>query len=172
MLNFAKVRGFNTIFFQIYRSGQLLFAMDQLQFFVTSSHSQGIRFFFALYLTNSSQQLPNSVYSEGEDGISLDMSSLSAAVQTEYLASLRMNYHSGLIAVTTANFTTTLNPDLLVLETYGVQGQVFVRHGIIASVGVFATADRTDYDQQFQYALGNSDGVMVFDYAGLLKHGY
>jgi len=39
-------------------------------------------------------------------------------------------------------------------------------------VGVFATASKADYEQQFQYALNNSDGVMVFDYAGLVKSGY
>jgi len=48
----------------------------------------------------------------------------------------------------------------------------YIHHGIIASVGVFTTSSRQDYDQQFQYALSNSDGVMVFDYAGLLKAGY
>ena len=65
-----------------------------------------------------------------------------------------------------------LKPDLMVLETYGPSLQQYARHGIIASVGVFATSSRADYQQQFSYALDNSDGVMVFDYAGLLKSGY
>jgi len=60
----------------------------------------------------------------------------------------------------------------LVLETYGQVFQQYIRHGIIASVGVFATSSMTDYQSQFQYALSNSDGVMVFDYAGLFKSGY
>jgi hypothetical protein len=29
-----------------------------------------------------------------------------------------------------------------------------------------------DYQSQFQYALQNSDGVMVFDYAALSRAGY
>jgi hypothetical protein len=43
---------------------------------------------------------------------------------------------------------------------------------MIASVGVFTTSTLQQYDQEFQYALSNSDGVMVFDYAGLVKAGY
>ena len=65
-----------------------------------------------------------------------------------------------------------LKPDLLVLETYYPATQQYIRHGIIASAGVFATSSEQDYKSQFQYALQNSDGVMVFDYAGLLKRGY
>jgi hypothetical protein len=61
---------------------------------------------------------------------------------------------------------------MLILETYGTQSQPFIQHGIIASVAVFATANEQEYQQQFQYALNKSDGVMVFDYAGLLKSGY
>jgi hypothetical protein len=61
---------------------------------------------------------------------------------------------------------------MLIVETYGAGNGQYIRHGIIASVGVFATSGRQDYNQQFQYALDNSDGVMVFDYAGLLKAGY
>jgi hypothetical protein len=61
---------------------------------------------------------------------------------------------------------------MLIVETYGAGNGQYIHHGIIASVGVFATSSRQDYDQQFHYALDNSDGVMVFDYAGLLKAGY
>jgi hypothetical protein len=39
-------------------------------------------------------------------------------------------------------------------------------------VGVFATTSQADYAQEYKYALANSDGVMVFDYAGLMKAGY
>jgi hypothetical protein len=43
---------------------------------------------------------------------------------------------------------------------------------VIASVGVFDTTSQSNYEQEYQYALANGDGVMVFDYAGLLKSGY
>ena len=65
-----------------------------------------------------------------------------------------------------------LTPNLLILETYGSEFNQYIRQGIIASVGVFKTTSEQDYRSQFQYALQNSDGVMVFDYAGLLKRGY
>jgi hypothetical protein len=172
MLSFCKSRGFNSVFFQVYRQGHLLFSTNQLEFFVVNSHSRGVPIFFALYITNSSQELPASIFGLGEDGISLDMSTLPSTPQADYLSNLRTIFHSGQIAITTTNFNTSLKPDLLVFETYGAQAQGFIRHGIVASVGVFATVDSGDYQQQFRYAFDNSDGVMVFDYAGLVKRGY
>jgi hypothetical protein len=61
---------------------------------------------------------------------------------------------------------------LLVLETYAAGTQSFIKPGVIDSVEVVATSSQADYQSQFQYALQNSNGVMVFDYAGLLKSGY
>jgi hypothetical protein len=171
MLDFASFKGFNTIFFQIYRQGALLFNPGDLSTFVNETHSRGLKIFFALYFTNSSQALPTSVFGSGEDGISLDMSTLAPVAQESLLTSLQASYH-GEIAVTTTDMLSTLKPDLLVLETYGAATQQYIRPGIVASVGVFATSSQADYQSQFQYALGNSDGVMVFDYAGLLKSGY
>ena len=74
--------------------------------------------------------------------------------------------------MTTTDFQSVLRPDMLILETYGVQYQEYIHQGMIGSVGVFATTSKQDYQQQLQYALNNSDGVLVFDYAGLLKSGY
>jgi hypothetical protein len=171
LISYAASHGFNTIFFQVYRQGVLLFVPSQLATFVNESHSNALRIFFALYVTNSSQGLPSSVYGLGEDGINLDMSALAPATQQTLLASLQGSYH-GQTAVTATDMTSPLKPDLLVLETYGTNLQQYVRHGTIASVGVFTTSSEQDYKSQFQYALQNSDGVMVFDYAGLLKRGY
>ena len=170
LLGFATSQGFNTVFFQVYREGALIFDRSQLSYFVNQTHSQGLEIFFALYFTNESQAFPSTVLGVGEDGISLDMSALGLGVQESLLADLGSCHCK--TAVTTTNMESPLKPDLLVLETYGPSLQQYVRHGIIASVGVFATSSRTDYQQQFQYALDNSDGVMVFDYAGLLKSGY
>jgi len=172
MLTFASSQGFNTIFFQIYRSGNLLFSTSELGYFVSSAHASRFKIFFALYFTNSSQQIPTSIYNLGEDGISLDMSTLDQTTQSNLLSTLKSNYHGGLTAVTTLDFTTTLKPDWLILETYGTGYQQYIHKGIIASVGVFATTSKQDYEQQFEYALNNSDGVMVFDYAGLVSSGY
>ena len=80
--------------------------------------------------------------------------------------------YSGTTAVTTSNMSSTLKPDLLVLETYAPGMKYYIRPGVIGSVEVVATSSQADYQSQFQYALQNSDGVMVFDYAGLLKRGY
>jgi hypothetical protein len=171
MLSFATSRGFNTVFFQIYRQGSSLFDTQQLRTFVNQSHAANVRIFFSLYLTNSSQRLPAEIYGLGEDGVSLDMSSLDQTSQQGYLASLESAFH-GETAVTTTDMASTLKPNLLVLETYGSSYQQYIKPGIVASVGVFATSGEQDYRSQFQYALQNSDGVMVFDYAGLLKHGY
>ncbi|MDV3244848.1 MAG: hypothetical protein LYZ66_06730 [Nitrososphaerales archaeon] len=171
MLSFAAAHGFNTVFFQVYRQGILLFGPGQLSVFVNESHGVGLRIFLALYITNSSQALPVSIYGLGEDGINLDMSTLNLTSQQALLVSLQTSYH-GQTAITTTDMASALRPDLLVLETYGTGLQQYVRHGAIASVGVFATSNEQDYKSQFLYALQNSDGVMVFDYAGLVKRGY
>jgi hypothetical protein len=171
LLDTAKSNGFNTIFFQVYRSGSLLFTDSSLQGFVASAHAQGLKLFFALYFTSSSQQIPTSIYADGEDGINLDMSTLAPAAQANLLATLSSSY-GGVTAVTSTNFATTLRPDMLILETYGAGYDQYIHPGIIASVGVFMTTSKQQYEQEFQYALNNSDGVMVFDYAGLVKAGY
>ena len=170
MLTFASSHGFNTVFFQVYREGVLLFTGSELSSFANQSHALSLKIFFALYLTNSSQAVPGAIFGLGEDGISLDMSTLSIAAQENLLIDLASCHCQ--TAVTTTDMNSPLKPDLLVLETYGVPSQQYIRHGTIASVGVFATSGLSDYQAQFQYALSNSDGVMVFDYAGLQKSGY
>ena len=171
LLDTANSHGFNTIFFQIYRSGTLFFADSSLSQLVDSAHGQGLKIFFALYFTDSTQKIPSSIYVDGEDGINLDMSTLTLAAQTALFDDLSSTY-SGKTAITTTNPNLSLNPGMLIVETYGTGNDQFIHHGMIASVGVFATSSRQDYVQQFQYALANSDGVMVFDYAGLVKSGY
>ncbi|MGP8125681.1 MAG: hypothetical protein ACLQEQ_07460 [Nitrososphaerales archaeon] len=171
MADFAVAHGFNTIFFQIYREGVLLFSQQDLQIFVSRAHLLNLNIFFSLYITNSSQQIPSSIYASGENGVSLDMSALSLTSEQSLLASLKANY-GGMTAVTTTDMSSPLKPDLLVLETYSTSLQSYIRPGVIGSVGVFATSSQADYQSQFQYALQNSDGVMVFDYAGLMKSGY
>jgi hypothetical protein len=171
MLSFASAHGFNTIFFQIYRQGTLLFTRSELSWFVNQTHVQGLEIFFALYLTNSTQTIPNTIMGLGQNGISLDMSTLNITTQESLLATVAASC-SCETAVTTTDMTSPLKPDLLVLETYEPSTQQYIRQGIIGSVGVFATVSKEDYQSQFQYALNNSDGVMVFDYAGLLKSRY
>jgi hypothetical protein len=171
MVEYASARGFDMVFFQVYRQGVLLFGASDLATFVNESHSRSLAIFFALYITNSSQSIPTSILGVGEDGISLDMSTLGIASQESLLGTLQGEYH-GETAVTTTDMTSPLHPDLLVLETYGPSTQQYIRQGTIASVGVFTTSSKQDYETQFQYALQHSDGVMVFDYAGLLKSGY
>lgn len=171
MLDFASTHGFNTIFFQVYRAGSLLFSPLTLQSFVNQTHQAGLKIFFALYITSATQTLPTSIFGLNEDGVSLDMSALDVGAQQAFLVELKSGF-AGETAVTTTNMSSTLKPDLLVLETYEADLRVFIKSGIVASVGVFATSSADDYNSQFQYALQNSDGVMVFDYAGLLKAGY
>jgi len=171
MLSFALAHGFNTIFFQVYRQGVLLFTPSDLSSFVNQTHARGMEIFFALYLTNSTQAIPASIMGLGQDGVSLDMSTLSTATQESLLATLSASCDCK-TAVTTTDMTSPLKPDLLVLETYAPSEEQYIRPGTIGSVGVFATASQEEYQSQFQYALSNSDGVMVFDYAGLLKSGY
>jgi len=171
MAHFAAAHGFNTVFFQIYRQGVLLFNQQDLQTFVSQAHLLDLSIYFSLYITNSSQQIPPSIYESGENGVSLDMSALILSSQQSLLTSLKTNY-GGMTAVTTTDMSSPLKPNLLVLETYNIGQQSFIRPSVIGSVGVFATSSETEYQSQFQYALQNSDGVMVFDYAGLVKSGY
>lgn len=172
LTSFAKANGFNTIFFQVYRSGNLLFSVSNLTFFVSSAHAEDLKIFFALYFTSPDQLIPASLYNLGEDGINLDMSTLRYSSQSNLLSTLQQNYKQGQTAVTALNFTTNLRPNLLILETYQSSDQSFIRHGIVASVEPLALSSKQEYTSQFQYALQNSDGVMVFDYYGLLKTGY
>ncbi len=171
LLDVAKSHGFNTIFFQVYRSGTLLFTDVSLSQLVASAHGQGFKIFLALYFTDSSQKIPSSVYADGEDGINLDMSTLTTAAQTALFNELSSAY-PGKTAVTTTDPSLPLNPNLLIVETYGAGNGQYIHHGMIASVGVFATTSHQDYVQQLRYAPENSEGVMVFDYAGLIKAGY
>jgi hypothetical protein len=173
LLAFASSHGFNTIFFQVYREGRLLFSPTILETFVSQAHGAGLKLFFALYITGDTQTLPTSIYPLHEDGISLDMPviSVNTAAQEAFLSSLESGF-SGTTAVTTSDMSSTLNPNLLVLETYAKDTRQFIRSGVVGSVGVFATASNADYQSQFDYALQNSDGVMVFDYYGLSKAGY
>jgi hypothetical protein len=171
MLAFASSHGFNTVLFQVYRQGVLLFSGSELSSFVGEAHTQGLKIFFALYITNSTQTIPSTIFGLGQDGVSLDMSALNISTQQSLLANAK-NSCLCQVAVTATDMSSPLKPDLLVLETYGPALQQYIRHGIIASVGVFATTNQEDYQAQFQYALSNSDGVMVFDYAGMLKSGY
>jgi hypothetical protein len=99
------------------------------------------------------------------------MSTLPLAAQTtlfEYLSS----HYGGKTAITTTDPALPLSPDLLVVETYGTGNDQYIHPGMIASVEVVAASSQQQYQQQFQYALNKSDGVMVFDYAGLVKSGY
>jgi hypothetical protein len=171
LLSTATSQGFNTIFFQIYRSGTLLFTSSSLAQFVASAHDQGLKFFFALYFTNTTQSIPTSIYSDGEDGISLDMSGLPVAAQSALFDQLSSSY-SGKTAITTTYPSLPVSPDLLVVETYAPGDQQYIHPGMIGGVEVVATSSQQDYEQQVQYALAHSDGVMVFDYAGLVKSGY
>lgn len=171
MLDYAASRGFNTVFFQVYREGRLLFSNVTLQSFVNQTHEAKLKIFFSLYVTDASQSLPTSIFGLHEDGISLDMSSIPLKAQQSFLAELKAGF-AGETAITTTDMNSTLTPGLLVLETYGTGLREYIKGGIVASVGVFATSSIDDYQSQFQYALQNSDGVMVFDYAGLLKAGY
>jgi hypothetical protein len=100
----------------------------------------------------------------------LDMSTLPIAAQTTLFDQLSSSY-SGRTAITTDIFTLSLKPDLLVFETYSAGDQEYIHPGIIASVEVSPGETAQEYDQQFQYALSNSNGVMVFDYDHLVKYG-
>jgi len=170
LLSTATSQGFNTIFFQVYRSGTLLFTSSSLTQFVSSAHSEGLEIFFALYFTNSTQTIPSSIYSDGEDGINLDMSTLPVAAQTTLFDQLSSSY-TGKTAITTFDFTLPLRPDLLVFETYASGDQQYIHAGVIAGVEVSPGETTQEYQQQFQYALKNSNGVMVFDYDHLVKYG-
>jgi len=173
LLYFAKTNHFNTIFFQVYRSGQLLFDTSDLQYFVEAAHLSNLSLFYSLYFTSPSELIPNSIYILGENGINLDMSTLPDSVQTSLLATLRTDFKNGTTAVTTTNLTTTLKPDLLVLETYAFQeDQSYIRAGVVGSIEALAVSSSQEYQQELQYALSNGAGVMVFDYYGLLKTGY
>ena len=173
LVSFAKTHQFNTIFFQVYRSGQLFFSTSDLEYFVEAASLDNLSLFYSLYFTNSTEQIPNSIYNLGENGINLDMSTLSDSAQSSLLATLKLDLRNGTTAVTSTNLTTTLKPDLLILETYDFAvDQSYIHSGIIAAVEPLALSSAQEYVQDVQYALSNSAGVMVFDYFGLTKTGY
>jgi len=172
LTKFALDHKFNTIFFQIYNAGDLIFNGSALNYFVLNAHLFHLSIYFALYFTKPNQTIPSSIYSYHEDGISLDMSTLPNTTQTNLLSTLQQNYQSGKTAVTTYNFNTKLKPDLLIFETYTNSTTQYIHSGVIASVEVAQTTSKANYLSQLNYVLDNSNGVMVFDYYGLLKSGY
>jgi hypothetical protein len=170
LLSTATSQGFNTVFFQVYRSGDLLFTTSDLAGFVTQAHAKGLQIYFALFFTAADETIPTAIYTDGEDGINLDMSTLPFSAQTILFDQLSADY-SGKTAITTTNFTLSLRPDLLIFETYATADQLYIHPGIIAGVEVSSGETAQEYHQQFQYALSNSNGVMVFDYDHLVKYG-
>jgi hypothetical protein len=168
---FASGRGFNTLFFQVCRSGRLLFSIEDLATFVREAHAANLSIFLAIAFNATSLRIPVAIYGAGEDGISLDFSNLDLQHQDALFASLKANY-GGTTAVTTYAVNPLAEPDVTVLETYTSASKALITPGIVGSVEVAATGSRSDYQAQFSYALDHSDGVMVFDYAGLLKRGY
>ena len=113
---------------------RLLFNQSDLTFFEENAHLEKLGIYFALYFTSPTQQIPSSIYSLGEDGINLDMSTLPVSNQNNLLSALKQNF-GGKTAVTTTNLTSTLKPDLLILETYNFQtDEQYIHSGIIASV--------------------------------------
>ena len=173
MADFAVAHGFNTVFFQVFRLGVLLFDQQDLRTFVDQAHQRNLSIFFALSFNDSSFQIPPSIYEAGENGISLDMSVVNPSSQNSLLASVKAVY-GGETAVTVypTDWSPALRPNLLVLETYSSTLRSYIKPGIIGSVEVVGTSSQEDYQSQVQYALKNSDGVMVFDYAGLVKSDY
>jgi hypothetical protein len=175
-VDFARSNGFNTIFFQISYKGSLLACcndISSLKSYVTGAHVLGVKIFFVLSFSNSSQGLPSSfIYSAGEDGIDLDMSTLPYSNQQTLLSSLKGNF-SGTTAVTTYNFTTTLKPNWLIFETYNwPSDQQYLSSRVIGSVEVVAASDNAQYRSWFLSVLSGSAGVMVFDYSALKNYGY
>jgi hypothetical protein len=170
-LDYAKSSGFNTVFFQVYRNGGLLFSQKNLTYFVQIAHIENLKIFFSLYITSPSQLIPASIYALDENGINLDMYNLTGSAQSNLLSTLSQNY-KGQTAVTTNDFATTLKPNLLILETYETTDQQYIHAGIIAGVEPLILPNKQTYETQYQYALAHSDGVMVFDYYGLLRTGY
>ncbi len=58
LVSFAKTHQFNTIFFQVYRSGQLLFSTSDLEYFVEAASLDNLSLFYSLYFTNSTRTDP------------------------------------------------------------------------------------------------------------------
>lgn len=173
LIAMTKSHNFNTIFFQVYRSGSLLYTTDQMKYFITSAHDSNVSIFFALFFTEASDQIPTTIFTLGENGLSLDMSTLTTSAQSSIFSEVKSAYTQGKIAITTTDFSISLHPDLLILETYQEpQDEQYIHPGIIAGVEVLATQNNQDYNQQVQYARDHSDGVMVFDLYGLLRTGY
>lgn len=171
-LQYASSRGFNTVFFQVYRQGTLLFSPQTLAGFVTKAHQSSLKIFFSLYITETTDQLPTSIFNLGADGVNLDMPSINEASQKFFLSALKGGFSGVTAATEQPGLNFTLRPDLLVLETYFPQQSGYIKPGIVASIGAWTTSDIDQYRSEFQYALQNSDGVMVFDYAGMVSKGY
>lgn len=70
----------------------LLFNSRQLDYFVNVTHAEEMKIFFALSFTNDSQRIPDTIYVLGENGISLDMSTLDIQDQADLLSTLQSNY--------------------------------------------------------------------------------
>ncbi len=170
LLAFAKRFGFNAVMFQVYRSGSFLYSLDDMNKFHDESARAGVRFYPSLFISKDGEKI-DLISQLRAEGMNLDMPSLSLDWQSRYIAALRQLF-KGPVSVTTPNLQYPLTPDLLILETYGRENLRYVRPGAMGSVGVWLTTDKGDYLDQVNYVLAHSDGVMVFDYAGLLRKGW
>jgi len=170
LLTFAKRFGFNTIMFQVYRSGSFLYSLEDMNKFARDAEKAGFRFHASLYISKEGEKM-DLVAQLRADGINLDMPTISLDWQSRYISWVRQLF-KGPVSVTTANAQYPLKPDLVILETYGRENLRYVRPGMVGSVGVWLTKDKDDYLDQVNLVLTKSDGVMVFDYAGLLRKGW
>lgn len=170
LLAFAKRFGFNSVMFQVYREGSFLYSLDDMNKFHDKSTRAGMRFYPSLFISKDGEKI-DLISQLSAEGMNLDMPSLSLDWQSRYIAAVRQLF-KGPVSVTTSNAQYPLRPDLLILETYGRENLRYVRPGVVGSVGVWLTTDKGDYLDQVSYVLAHSDGVMVFDYAGLLRKGW
>jgi hypothetical protein len=172
VVNFTLRHGFNVLMLLVFNY-QPVFNRTTVNYFALYAKSRGLTFVPSYYVRSVGDEINVS----GLAWINLDMERLNPSEQVVFYDQVAGVVP--LVSVTTVygqlvQFHTPMN----IIETYAGTplfwlAQLGYYHpGKLCSVGVWLLHNQQDYDDEKNYCLKYSDGVMVFDYYGLLRSGF
>jgi hypothetical protein len=170
IISYASRNHFNTLMLIVYAYNHPLLNSSEVSFFANYSSNRGITFVPSFYIVSLSDRINTT----GFKWINLDMESLTVLRQVFFYEKVSRNVP--LVSVTSMYGQQLLfEPKLNIVETYFNTPlfwfyQLWFPHsGVVCSVSVARARSQIDFDTEFEYCLGHSRGVMVFDYWNMLK---
>jgi hypothetical protein len=170
IISFVISNHFNTLMVVVYAYGHPLFNYSEMTFFSTYSRSHNVTFVPSYYIVS----LDNKINTTGFEWVNLDMESLKTPAQSQYFS--RITSAVPHVSVTSPyGQNLPYEPYLEIVETYYNVPEFwfyqlwFSHSSIMCSVSAHSASRQTVFDQEYQYCLDHSKGVMVFDYYNMLK---